>query len=55
MRVKFTKIEHKPARREVGEGSSLSAVDWDQYHTTESEVAFGNTFLIIRNNINLGH
>jgi hypothetical protein len=47
------KIEHIPARREVGEGSSLSAVDWDQYCITESEVAFGNASLLIRNNINL--
>jgi hypothetical protein len=50
----FTKIEHIPARREVGEGSAISSVDCDQYHTNESEVAFGNTSLLIRNNINLG-
>lgn len=37
----FTKTEHIPARREVGEGSSLPAVDWDQYCITESEVALG--------------
>jgi hypothetical protein len=42
MRVMFTKYEHIPARREVGESSSLSVVDRDHYRTTESEVVFGN-------------
>jgi hypothetical protein len=54
MLVMFTKIEHIPARRDVEEGSSLSAVDCDQCHTTESEVTFVNTSLLIINNINLG-
>jgi len=43
----FIKIEHISARPEVGEGSALSAIDWDQYRTTESEVALGNTSLEI--------
>jgi hypothetical protein len=31
-------MDTQPARSEVGEGSLLSVIDWDQYHTTESEV-----------------
>jgi hypothetical protein len=35
-------------RRKVGEDFSLSAFDWDQYHTAESEVTFSGTFPLVR-------